>query len=85
MLSESILPQKIIRFFFGSRIRGDNMERSDIDVGIERPKEISGTIMSAIKEEFEKIQTLLKIDLVDFKKISDKFKKISIKNREYTE
>jgi len=70
-------------FFFGSRIRGDNFERADIDLGIEGPKEIPASIKLKIEEEIENLPTLYKIDVVDFRKVSDKFKKQALKNIEY--
>jgi uncharacterized protein len=70
-------------FFFGSRVRGDNFERADIDLGIEGPAEISAKIMLEIKEELENIRMLYKIDLVDFKTVSEKFKKEALKYIEY--
>jgi len=70
-------------FFFGSRVRGDNFERADIDLGIDGPEEISGRTMFEIKEELEKIPMLYKIDVVDFKTVSDKFKKEALKYIEY--
>jgi predicted nucleotidyltransferase len=70
-------------FFFGSRVRGDNFERADIDLGIEGPEEVSARIMLEIKEELENIRMLYKIDLVDFKTVSEKFKKEALKYIEY--
>lgn len=45
---------------FGSRARGDNKERSDIDLAIEGGK----TALFAVEAE-EKIRTLLMFDIVD--------------------
>ena len=70
-------------FFFGSRVRGDNFERADIDLGIDGPEELSPSIKLKIEQEIENLPTLYKIDVVDFKKVSDKFKKQALKNIEY--
>ena len=64
-------------FFFGSRVTGDSTERSDIDVGIEGPEPVSSAVMFKIQEEVDKIPTLYKIEVVDFKKVSEEFKKVS--------
>ena len=64
-------------FFFGSRVKGDNFERSDIDIGIEGSEEISSGIKLDIEEEIEKIPTLYKIDFVDFKEVGKNFAKIA--------
>lgn len=55
-------------FFFGSRVRGDNFPRSDIDIdiGVQGPEPISPATRLQIEEELENIPTLYKIDLVDF-------------------
>lgn len=66
-------------FFFGSRVKGDNFERADIDVGIEGPRPLPPEIKLAIKEELENLPTLYKIDLVDFATVSDQFKKEALK------
>ena len=54
-------------FFFGSRVDGSSHERSDIDVGIEGPQEISAVDITNIKEDIDKLIILYKIDVVDFK------------------
>jgi len=67
-------------FFFGSRVKGDNFPRADIDIGIEGPEEIPAGIKLEIEDELEELPTLYKFDLVDFKTVSDKFKKDALKN-----
>lgn len=70
-------------FFFGSRVRGDNFPRADIDLGIEGPEEIPAPIKLKIKEELESLPILYKIDLVDFKKVPERFKKEALRYVEY--
>lgn len=62
-------------FIFGSRARGDNSERSDIDIGIEGPTKIPGYTMTNIREALDLLPTLLSFDVIDFYSASDKFKK----------
>ena len=69
-------------FFFGSRVRGDNFERADIDIGIEGHQPMSIAKKISIKEDLEKLPTLYKFDLVDFKTVSSDFKKEAFKYRE---
>lgn len=64
-------------FFFGSRVTGKGDERSDIDVGIEGPKKIPFESLAKIESEVDGLPMLYKIDVVDFKSTSDKFKKVS--------
>lgn len=63
-------------FFFGSRVDGGSDEYSDIDVGIEGQKEIPIKIKADIEEEIENLPILYKIDLVDFKNVTSKFKEV---------
>lgn len=70
-------------FFFGSRIKGTNFAGSDIDIGVEGPKEIDPAIKINIEEELEKLPILYKIDFVDFKQVSDKFRKEALQYREF--
>lgn len=65
-------------FFFGSRVAGNNNERSDIDIGIEGPSEIPSNILFNIKEEVEEIPTLYKIEIVDFRRVSPGFHSVSL-------
>lgn len=67
-------------FLFGSRARGDNWERSDIDIGIEAKEPISPAIKLQIEEDLNSLPTLYKFDLVDFKAVTDKFKEEALKN-----
>jgi predicted nucleotidyltransferase len=66
-------------FFFGSRVRGSNFDRSDIDIGIEGPEELPGEILENIEEELDNLPTLYSFDFVDFKNASHRFKKEALK------
>ena len=70
-------------FFFGSRVKEDNFEKSDIDIGIEGSEKIPTKIKLSIEEEIEEIPTLYKFDIIDFKDVSENFKKEALKNVEY--
>ena len=70
-------------FFFGSRVRGDNFERADIDLGIEGTKKISALTKFKIEEDLKKLPVLYKIDFVDFNNVSREFKQEALKNIEY--
>lgn len=69
-------------FFFGSRVKGTHMERSDIDIGIDGPNEIPPAVKFKLEEELEKLPTLYKIEMVDFKKVSPSFKKEALQSIE---
>lgn len=69
-------------FFFGSRARGDNFTRADIDIGIEGPKPIPFETIAKIKEEISELPTLYKIDIVDFRQVENDFYKVAKQNIE---
>ncbi|MEW6007899.1 MAG: nucleotidyltransferase domain-containing protein [bacterium] len=70
-------------FFFGSRVAGNNFPRSDIDIGIEGAKEVPIEIKFKIEEDIERLPTLYRFEFVDFKKVSNDFKKEALKFVEY--
>jgi predicted nucleotidyltransferase len=69
-------------FIFGSRIAGKGDERSDIDIGIIGNYEIPYEVMAKIKEEIDNLPLLYKVDVVDFRKVSQDFKKIALQHTE---
>ncbi len=70
-------------FFFGSRVKGDNFPRADIDVGVLGPKPISAIVKIQIEEELEKLPTLYKFDFIDFRNVSKNFKSEALKYVEH--
>ncbi|MEW6482275.1 MAG: nucleotidyltransferase domain-containing protein [bacterium] len=70
-------------FFFGSRVSGDNFLRSDIDIGIEGAKELPIEVKFKIEEDIERLPTLYRFEFVDFKRVSNDFKKEALKFVEY--
>lgn len=62
-------------FFFGSKVAKTNFPRADIDIGIEGLESVPAKIKLQIEEELENIPTLYKLDFVDFKEVSEKFKR----------
>lgn len=69
-------------FFFGSRVKGNNSPRSDIDLGIESPQALSVKTKLSIEEELQNLPILYKIDLVDFAGVSQSFRQKAFKNIE---
>lgn len=70
-------------FFFGSRVTGRGDDRSDFDIGIEGPNPVSSDIMGDIKEALEEFPSLYKIDIIDFKRVSPKFREVAMESAEY--
>jgi len=69
-------------FFFGSRVKGDNFPRADIDIGIEGPRAVPIEIMAEIEDEISNLSTLYKIDIVDFRNVADDFYEVAKQNVE---
>jgi len=72
------LPDPAYRvFLFGSRAAGTARERSDIDIGIEGPAPVAQAALAAIEEELEEAPTLYTIDVVDFRRLPEKFRQVA--------
>src|SRR5712691_3298198 len=64
-------------FLFGSRAAGAARDRSDIDIGIEGPGPVPRAALAAIHEELEEAPTLYSIDVVDFARVSEAFRRVA--------
>ena len=64
-------------FLFGSRAAGSATERSDIDIGIEGPAPVPRSALAAIQEELEEAPTLYTIDVVDFRRVPENFRRLA--------
>ena len=60
---------------FGSWARGDAQENSDIDIGLVGPEPVDEMVFLRIKEEIKAIPTLRRIDVVDFNKSDEEFRR----------
>ena len=69
-------------FFFGSRVAGKGDERSDIDIGIRGKKLVPSSAILDIQDEIENIPTLYKIEIVDFSRVDERFKRVALKHIE---
>jgi predicted nucleotidyltransferase len=70
-------------FFFGSRVTGKGDERSDIDIGIEGEKTVPVEIMTEIESEIKAMAILYKVEIVDFKTVSEDFYEVAKQNIEF--
>ena len=70
-------------FFFGSRVTGRGTERSDIDLGIEGPMPIPHETLQGIEQEIDALPTLYKIEVVDFRRVPEKFAAVARRAVEY--
>lgn len=70
-------------FFFGSRVSGAASERSDIDIGIEGPLPVPPEVKSDIEDEIEDLSILYKTEIVDFRRVSPKFRSVAKQSVEF--
>ena len=72
------VPDPVYRIFlFGSRAAGSAAERSDIDISIEGPSPVPRSALAAIHEEIEEAPTLYTIDVVDFRRVPEHFRRVA--------
>ncbi|MBV8091027.1 MAG: nucleotidyltransferase domain-containing protein [Alphaproteobacteria bacterium] len=64
-------------FLFGSRAVGSAAERSDIDIGIEGPAPVPRPALAAIHDDLEEAPTLYTIDVVDFRRVPENFRRLA--------
>lgn len=69
-------------FFFGSRVAGKGTDRADIDIGIEGPEPVPSEALINIQEEIENFPVLYKIELVDFRRVTPKFRAVALERVE---
>ena len=70
-------------FVFGSRVTGKGNDRSDIDIGVLGSRALSLSKLGAIKEAMEDLPILYKVDVVDFKRAGENFKKVALTKIEH--
>lgn len=67
-------------FLFGSRAIGKENRTSDIDVGVLGKNTFPILIKSDLLDELEESIIPYKVDIVDFKNVSEDFKKIALQH-----
>jgi predicted nucleotidyltransferase len=80
---KNINPNETKVFIFGSRVNGTNVKFSDIDLGFESDKKIPYSLIMDIEDDFENSNIPYSVDIVDFSKVSNKFKEVAMKNIMY--
>jgi len=58
---------------FGSRARGDNLETSDMDIGILPGKDMNKDKITLFREKIENSNVPYKVDLIDLSQTSKEF------------
>lgn len=72
------LPQESKIFLFGSRAAGDNSKNADIDIGI-ISENLDSKLIIKIKEIIEDSFVPFKVDIVDFSKVDETFKRKALR------
>ncbi|MBL7075173.1 nucleotidyltransferase domain-containing protein [candidate division KSB1 bacterium] len=76
-------PEETTVLLFGSQVSEKKSRLSDIDIGLINDTGIEDkNFLSLVERLNYEVDTLRKIDLVDFSRIDDKFKKIAMKKVE---
>lgn len=66
-------------FIFGSRATGRAGVRSDIDVGIDLGHPMAPELLVAVREAFDDVPILQKVDVVDFSTVGESFKSVALR------
>ncbi len=68
-------------YVFGSRIKGNHRKFSDLDLCFISEKEMPLLHLGNLTEEFEESNLPFKVDIIDYNRVTDEFKKIIDKNK----
>lgn len=78
----NLLPEgKYNVFLFGSRVSGKNLKWSDYDIGVLGDKPLPLDKKAEIVEALEESDIPYLVEVVDFSRVSDKFKAIALANK----
>lgn len=66
-------------FVFGSRATGRSVARSDIDLGIDLGHPIAPDVLAILREEFDDLPILQRVDVVDFCSVDETFKTVALR------
>lgn len=67
---------------FGSRAKGVARKYSDIDLGFLNSEPLSQTSLDRLTDDVEESDLPFKVDIVDFSKVEDNFRRIALKSYE---
>jgi predicted nucleotidyltransferase len=65
-------------FVFGSRATGRSVTRSDIDIGIDLEHPVAPDVLMAIRDAFDDLPILQRVDVVDFSSVDGTFKTVAL-------
>lgn len=82
ILNETVPEKEFIVFMFGSRVAKNNHDRSDIDIGLWGNKTFPSELRFALEEKIENSIIPYKVELVDFSRVEEYFKKKALQHIE---
>ena len=65
-------------FVFDSRATGRSVTRSDIDLGFDLEHPIAPEVLAAIRDAFDDLPILQRVDVVDFSSVDGTFKTVAL-------
>ncbi|MBC7839634.1 MAG: nucleotidyltransferase domain-containing protein [Nitrospiraceae bacterium] len=65
-------------FVFGSRASGGSVTQSDIDLGIDLAHPIAPEVLAAIRDAFDDLPILQRVDVVDFPSVGGTIKTVAL-------
>ena len=71
---------RVKMFLFGSQATGRAGSRSDIDLGIDLGHAIAQEVLTALREAFDELPILQKVDVVDFSGLDEAFKAVALQH-----
>ena len=77
-IKELFKGKKVKVYIFGSRARGDNTPRSDLDIGFLSDKDISYEL-SLLRELLEESNLTFPVDIVDLSRVGKDFRDVVLK------
>ena len=69
-------------FLFGSRATGRAGSRSDIDLGIDLGHAIAPEVLASLRDAFDELPIMQKVDVVDFFGVDEAFKAVALQQIE---
>ncbi|MBI2083229.1 MAG: nucleotidyltransferase domain-containing protein [Deltaproteobacteria bacterium] len=76
-----VIPGYEVRVF-GSRVTGTAKPHSDLDLAVVADHPLDLKTLSRLREAFEKSDLPIRVDLVEWNRVSDEFRKVIEKNYE---
>ena len=67
-------------FLFGSRASGHGHPRSDIDLGVDLGRPVPPELMARLRDAFDALPILQRVDLVDFAAADPEFKQVALEH-----